>query len=118
MLFSEWLKIRNENWYGVYCGPGPKLKSSCDTLRSGDQLPNPVDPLDAACKKHDINYCKAGKDWRAALPLSLFRNSDTMQADNEFSDEIKKLIKSKQLNPYAQRLARLIRLYFAKRDTV
>lgn len=91
---------------------------TCDKLQSGDEMPHAIDPLDSACKKHDIEYCKAGKDWKAALPLSLFRNSDTLEADKKFSKEIKNIIKSKKLNPYAQEVARLIRLYFARRDTL
>jgi hypothetical protein len=117
MKFSEWLQTRNENWYGTYCGPGPKLNPpDCNALQTGEDMPKPLDVLDGACKKHDIDYCKAGKDWKAALPSSLFANPDTLDADKEFAHTVNNLIKSKKLGPYAQQLARLISFYFRRRE--
>ena len=118
MKFSDWLGQKNENWYGTYCGPGPKISQpDCSKLADGSDLPKPFDPLDAACKQHDINYCKAGKDWKAAVPLSLFRSPETLAADSDFAKNIKNLMKNKSLTPYAHGLARLILWYFRHRDT-
>jgi len=118
MKFSEWLNQKNENWYGVYCGPGPKLKQpDCDKLADDAPLPKPIDPLDSACRQHDIDYCKAGKDWKAAVPLSLFKSPETISADSAFAKKIKGLMQNKALTPYAHNLARLIFWYFRRRDT-
>jgi hypothetical protein len=117
MKFSEWLQTRNENWYGTYCGPGPKLNPpDCDALLTGEEMPKPLDVLDNACKKHDIAYCKAGRDWKAALPSSLFASPDTLEADKELAKTVDDLMKSKKLRPYAQQFARLVAFYFRRRQ--
>jgi len=112
MDFKEWLQA-NENWYGTYCGPGPALNQpSCDALKDGAPLPNPIDSVDKACQKHDKDYCTAGKDWRAALPFSLHKSPESNQADVDFFNTVYDLYKSGQLPPRAKRFARLITAYF------
>lgn len=114
MNFNDWIK--SENWHGVYCGPGPKLMpKSCDALLTGEPMPAPEDPVDAACKDHDIAYCKAGKNWSAALPFSLLRSPGTIAADKEFVDKIVTLLNSSDLSPKAKRFANLIVAYFGRR---
>lgn len=105
----------DSNWYGKYCGPGPALaKPDCDKLLYGDPLPRAKDGVDAACQQHDIDYCLAGKDWRAALPLRLFRNPETVKADQEFIKKIDYLFKNSKLSREAEVAAKLILLYFNK----
>jgi hypothetical protein len=114
MNFSDWMQ--SENWHGVYCGPGPRLMpKSCDALHNGESLPPPIDPVDAACKDHDIAYCKAGKDWRAALPFSASRDPSVTAADKEFADTVSMLLNNKSLSGPAKRFARLIVAYFGGR---
>ena len=117
MKFTDWVQVR-ENWHGIYCGPGPALvPKSCDALRNGAPLPEPVDAIDAACKTHDIDYCKAGKDWRAALPFSTHRTAGTSSADNDFYHRVLLAFNSETLSPQARRFARLILAYFRPQNS-
>jgi hypothetical protein len=113
MQFSEWLSRRDENLYGVYCGPGPKLNApDCDRLAAGQEMPSPKDSLDSACRDHDIAYCKAGADWRSAIPFSARRTPETRDADSKLISTIKSLRKSGKLPPGAERFSRLMARWF------
>jgi hypothetical protein len=112
MKFSEWLHRKDENLYGVYCGPGPKLGPTCDTLASGDPMPQPTDELDGVCKQHDIDYCKASADWRAALPFGRHKTPKTVDADKRMLVRIRQLRRDGKLNPNAEWFARIINRYF------
>jgi len=112
MKFIDWIQLQ-ENWHGIYCGPGPKLSAkSCDSLKDGSPLPSPIDPIDGACQIHDIEYCKAGKDWRAALPFSMYRDKNTLKADTDFYHRVVSASNNKNLSPQARRFAQLILAYF------
>jgi hypothetical protein len=114
-LAQRVLALGDRNWYGNYCGPGPALsKPDCNKLLHGGSLPPAKDGVDDACRVHDIDYCLAGKDWRAALPLRLFRSPDTVRADQEFIKKINYLFKNSKLSREAEVAAKLILLYFNK----
>lgn len=64
--FKEWLTL-NEAYYGNYCGPGPALDKSCSKLANGEPLPEPINSVDAACRDHDLMYCRCGVNWRTGI---------------------------------------------------
>ncbi len=111
MNFKEWIK--NENLYGVYCGPGPKLSGSCDSLANGSPMPRPIDRLDGACQNHDVDYCNAGATWQSAMPFGRSNNPQTREADKKLLANVRRIAKTDNLSPKAQRFAKLIRKYFS-----
>ena len=49
-LFADGFPI-----YGRWCGPGHPTDLEAK-LNSGDELPEPIDAIDSACKAHDLSY--------------------------------------------------------------
>lgn len=97
--------------YGQYCGPGPYLDKGCKNLRTGEQLPAPVNTTDAQCRVHDIEYCKCGVGSSAGLPGMGTRCS--LEADRALVKSLIDKVKNKEItNPKELVAAKLITLYF------
>ena len=80
---DKFLKI-----YGNYCGPG-------------NQGGDPIDGLDAACKKHDKCYHKDGRD--------------NCNCDDSLIADIEEFLKGKKLTFKQRTFANMIKLYFKKK---
>lgn len=94
--FKDWLKKQEEQprawWrYGHYCGPGPRLRSqTCDMLHSGKPLPAPINAVDAACQRHDVEYCKCGVGWEAGV-IGGKPNTCSLQSDEKLVAHLQNL---------------------------
>lgn len=122
MNFRNWLRsqeidvvdtiksLRNSLWrYGNYCGPGPKFHpKTCKHLSNGESLPSPVNQVDAHCKNHDVDYCRCGVGWTAALPGH--GNSCSKRADRKLADVLD-MVKD-DLPPNQRKAANIISGYF------
>jgi len=66
-----------------YCGPGTDLKK-----RLGDPKSAPVNGIDSACKRHDINYVNLRKLKPEVSKKELLQR--TQMVDDAFINEVKK----------------------------
>jgi hypothetical protein len=56
--------------YGNYCGPTPETDVFAGCVPHGRFGDAPLDAVDAACQRHDLNYCACDRAWidrRAAV---------------------------------------------------
>jgi hypothetical protein len=107
------IKTAKRAWwrYGNYCGPGPKFHpKTCKHLSTGEPLPSPENQVDSHCKNHDIDYCKCGVKWTAALPGQ--GNDCSRKADRKLTAN---LIMNKEKLPATQKkAAEIISGYFGQ----
>jgi len=49
--------------YGNYCGPTPEIDLAAGCVPHGRFGDDPIDAADAACQRHDLNYCACDRAW-------------------------------------------------------
>jgi hypothetical protein len=117
--FRAWLKAKiGVPRYKQWCGPGPALKhGNCDELEGGGATPDPENTVDAACKAHDVEYCKCDADWRAGVIGHPAATQCTYDADRRLTATLREAEPS--LPTRRQRVAsKVIRGYFGLKSRV
>ena len=77
-LFAGGLPI-----YGSWCGPGHPIDLEARVSSGEDELPDPVDEIDSACKAHDLSYIDQ-KPW------------GNSKADAELAESMERILREKR----------------------
>ena len=113
--FKQWLEAKEPTkawWrYGNYCGPGPELSSTCDTLADNQPLPIPKNQVDAACQAHDIDYCKCNTNWFSGM-IGNKGTPCSRQADDRILLQLTTLSNNPELTWGERQMAKILYRYF------
>lgn len=85
---NEVIKLDGEKHvYGNFCGPNTNNKVRSQLMKEGKSMP--VDDIDKACFKHDMNYIKLRRKKKSGLSDEDLKNL-TRKVDDVFIDDVQK----------------------------
>jgi len=99
-----------KNWYGYYCGPGPKCPAN-KNFKKDPNSPEPIDDLDAQCQQHDQDYCDCGLNWKAFFS----NNPCAVKADERLVRNVQNKLSRGEYSGHQGRAAKIIANLFSKR---
>jgi len=85
---NDVIKLDGENHvHGNFCGPNTDNKKRIELMKQGKSLP--IDDIDKACFKHDMNYVKLRRKKKSGISDEDLKNL-TRKVDDVFIDDVAK----------------------------